>query len=84
MSDNLAEDLGFTNDGVNTGILIYHIVFTVCTLPSNAISKAVGAHLWIPILMNSWAIVTWAHALIYVNREDSLFFFNVCSIKQFQ
>ncbi|KAG2233160.1 hypothetical protein INT48_001653 [Thamnidium elegans] len=65
MSDNLAEDLGFTNDGVNTGILIYHIMFTVFTLPSNAISKAVGAHLWIPILMNSWAIVTWAHALIH-------------------
>lgn len=73
MSDNLAEDLGFTNDGVNTGILIYHIVFTICTLPSNAISKTVGAHLWIPILMNSWAIVTWAHALIHVNREEPFF-----------
>ncbi|KAI7888731.1 major facilitator superfamily domain-containing protein [Mucor mucedo] len=58
MSDNLAADLGFTNDGVNTGISVYYFVFTACTLPSNAISKAVGAHLWIPILMTSWANFT--------------------------
>ncbi|KAG2215422.1 hypothetical protein INT46_001385 [Mucor plumbeus] len=64
ISDNLAADLGFSNDGVNTGISVYHFVFTLFTLPSNAISKAVGAHLWIPILMSSWAAVTWAHALV--------------------
>ncbi|KAI9475525.1 MAG: major facilitator superfamily domain-containing protein [Benjaminiella poitrasii] len=65
ISDNLASDLGFTNDGVNTGTLVYAIVFTIFTLPSNAIVKKIGAHLWIPILMSSWAIVTWAHALIH-------------------
>ncbi|KAI8083301.1 major facilitator superfamily domain-containing protein [Gilbertella persicaria] len=65
ISDNLAQDLGFTNDGVNTGISVYHFVFTLFTLPSNTISKMVGPHLWIPILMSSWAVVTWAHALIH-------------------
>ncbi|CAO3628867.1 unnamed protein product [Mucor fragilis] len=65
MSDNLALDLNITNDDVNTGISVYHFVFTIFTLPSNAVSKAVGAHLWIPTLMSSWAAVTWAHALIY-------------------
>ncbi|KAG1112314.1 hypothetical protein G6F42_014778 [Rhizopus arrhizus] len=65
ISDNLAVSLGFTNDGVNTTVLIYSFVFTVFTLPSNAIVKRIGAHLWIPILMNSWAIVTWAHALVH-------------------
>jgi hypothetical protein len=39
----------------------------VGTLFTNPIVKRVGAHKWIPILMNSWAIVTWAHALIHVS-----------------
>lgn len=65
ISDNLAADLGFTNDGVNTGVLVYSLIFTIFTLPSNAIVKRIGAHLWIPILMTSWAIVTWAHCLIH-------------------
>ncbi|KAI7848942.1 major facilitator superfamily domain-containing protein [Circinella umbellata] len=56
ISDHLAENLGFTNNGVNTGILAYSIIFTVFTLPSNFISKKIGAHRWIPILMSSWAI----------------------------
>lgn len=68
ISDNLAADLGFTNDSVNTGILVYHLVFTICTIPSNAIAKAVGPNRWIPILMSSWAVVTWAHALIHVRK----------------
>lgn len=75
MSDNLALDLNITNDDVNTSISVYHFVFTLFTLPSNAVSKAVGAHLWIPILMSSWAAVTWAHALIYVS------FYYVCFIQ---
>ncbi|KAI8099304.1 major facilitator superfamily domain-containing protein [Halteromyces radiatus] len=64
VSDNLAANLGFTNDGVNTGTLLHSVLFTVVTLPNNAIVKKVGAHLWIPILMSSWAIVTWAHIFI--------------------
>ncbi|KAI9319497.1 major facilitator superfamily domain-containing protein [Dichotomocladium elegans] len=56
ISDNMAADLGFTNDGVNTAILTYSLVFTLFTLPSNPIAKRVGAHIWIPFLMTSWAI----------------------------
>ncbi|KAL0094189.1 major facilitator superfamily domain-containing protein [Phycomyces blakesleeanus] len=56
VSDNLAIDLGFTNDGVNTSIMIYSIVFALFALPSNAAVKHIGAHIWIPLLMNSWAI----------------------------
>lgn len=67
ISDNLAVDLNITNDDVNTGISVYHFVFTIFTLPSNAVSKAVGAHLWIPTLMSAWAVVTWAHAFIHVS-----------------
>ncbi|KAI8375570.1 major facilitator superfamily domain-containing protein [Blakeslea trispora] len=64
VSDNLAADLGFTNDGFNTGTLVYSLIFTVFTLPSNAVTKRIGAHRWIPSLMTAWAIVTWAHVLI--------------------
>ncbi|ORY94142.1 major facilitator superfamily domain-containing protein [Syncephalastrum racemosum] len=65
ISDDLALDLGFTNDGVNTSIQVYSVIFTIVTLFANVISKRVGPHLWIPILMSSWAIVTWAHVLTH-------------------
>ncbi|KAI8143455.1 major facilitator superfamily domain-containing protein [Fennellomyces sp. T-0311] len=65
ISDHLAQDLGFTNDGVNNAILAYSVIFTAFTLPSNFVAKKIGAYRWIPILMSSWAIVTWAHVLIH-------------------
>lgn len=72
ISDNLPADLGFGINGVNTGTLVHSIVFTVGTLFTNPIVKRVGAHRWIPILMNSWAVVTWAHALIHVSVNADL------------
>jgi hypothetical protein len=60
ISDNLPADLGFTIDGVNTATLIYAIVFTLFTIPTNVIVKRVGAHIWIPFIMTAWGIVTWA------------------------
>ncbi|RCH78597.1 hypothetical protein CU098_004880, partial [Rhizopus stolonifer] len=65
ISDNLPADLGFNMTGVNTGTLVHSIVFTVITLVTQPVVKRVGAHIWIPILMFSWAIVTWAHALVH-------------------
>ncbi|KAI9319496.1 major facilitator superfamily domain-containing protein [Dichotomocladium elegans] len=61
VSDDLAANLGFTNDGVNTAVLANAIVFTFFTLPANPIAKLVGAHRLIPSLMTAWAIVTWSH-----------------------
>jgi hypothetical protein len=66
ISDNLAGDLGFGITGINTGTLLYSIVFTLVTFITSPIVKRVGAHVWIPILMFAWAIVTWAHALLQV------------------
>ncbi|KAI9269149.1 major facilitator superfamily domain-containing protein [Phascolomyces articulosus] len=54
ISDHLAQDLGFTNDGVNNGILAYSILFTIFTLPSNFVSKKIGAYRWLPIMMSAW------------------------------
>ncbi|CAM0143244.1 hypothetical protein VKS41_008713 [Umbelopsis sp. WA50703] len=64
ISDNLPADLGFTIDGVNTATLIYAIVFTLFTIPTNVIVKRVGAHIWIPFIMTAWGIVTWAHVFV--------------------
>ncbi|KAF7731789.1 hypothetical protein EC973_008304 [Apophysomyces ossiformis] len=66
ISDNFASDLGFDNDGVNVGIMIYFVLFTLGALTSNAVIKRIGVLPGIPILMTSWAIVTWAHALLQV------------------
>ncbi|OAD72562.1 hypothetical protein PHYBLDRAFT_65395 [Phycomyces blakesleeanus NRRL 1555(-)] len=65
ISDNLAGDLGFGITGINTGTLVYSFVFTVMALGTNAIVKKVGPHIWIPVLMSAWAVITWAHALIH-------------------
>ncbi|KAI8581695.1 hypothetical protein K450DRAFT_294064 [Umbelopsis ramanniana AG] len=64
LSDGLPTDLGFNLDYVNQATLIYGIVFTVFTLPTNAIVKKVGAHNWIPFIMFAWGIVTWAHIFV--------------------
>jgi hypothetical protein len=69
----LPADLGFGITGVNTGTLMYSIVFTLVTFITSPIVKRLGAHVWIPILMFAWAIVTWAHVLIHV-RYISPFF----------
>jgi MFS family permease len=61
----LPQDLGFTIDGVNQVTLIYAIVFTLFTIPTNVIVKRVGAHIWIPVLMTAWGIATWAHVFVH-------------------
>lgn len=60
-------DLGFGITGVNTATLVHSTVFTVVTLTTSVIVKKIGPYRWIPILMSSWAIVTWAHALLQVS-----------------
>ncbi|KAI8071325.1 major facilitator superfamily domain-containing protein [Gongronella butleri] len=61
ISDNLAMNLGITNNDVNTSITMHAVLFSVATLPNNIIVKRIGAHRWIPIIMTSWAICTWCH-----------------------
>ncbi|KAK0457029.1 MFS general substrate transporter [Desarmillaria tabescens] len=64
VSDNLAADLGFTNNTVNLGIAIYSVIFSFACLSGAVISKIVGPARWIPVLMFAWGLVTMAHALI--------------------
>ncbi|PBK68434.1 MFS general substrate transporter [Armillaria solidipes] len=71
VSDNLAVDLGFTNDTVNLGIAVYSVIFSFACLSGAVISKIVGPARWIPVLMFAWGLVTMAHALI-TNRGSYL------------
>ncbi|KAK0200723.1 MFS general substrate transporter [Desarmillaria ectypa] len=64
VSDNLAVDLGFTNNTVNLGIAVYSVIFSFACLSGAVISKIVGPARWIPVLMFAWGLVTMAHALI--------------------
>lgn len=66
ISDNLPEELGFGITGVNIATLVHSITFTAVTLITNPVAKRVGPHLWIPFLMFSWAVVTWAHVFLQV------------------
>ncbi|PBK88162.1 MFS general substrate transporter [Armillaria gallica] len=71
VSDNLAVDLGLTNDTVNLGIAVYSVIFSFSCLSGAVISKIVGPARWIPVLMFAWGLVTMAHALI-TNRGGYL------------
>ncbi|PBK68430.1 MFS general substrate transporter [Armillaria solidipes] len=71
VSDNLAVDLGFTNNTVNLGIAVYSVIFSFSCLSGAVISKIVGPARWIPVLMFAWGLVTMAHALI-TNRGGYL------------
>ncbi|KAF9562851.1 MFS general substrate transporter [Agrocybe pediades] len=64
ISDNLPFDLGFDIDVVNTATALHSIFFAMACLTGAVVSKIVGPHKWIPILMFSWGIVTLAHVLI--------------------
>ncbi|KAJ7703911.1 MFS general substrate transporter [Mycena rosella] len=64
ISDNLPADLGFTIDTVNTGTIIYSVVFSIFCFSGAVMSKIVNPARWIQMLIFSWGLVTMSHALI--------------------
>ena len=60
LSDNMLKNLHLTTNDYNTGMTIFYISFMCAELPSQLISKRLGADVWLPIQLILWSTVTFA------------------------
>lgn len=57
VADNLLHDLGLNANNYNVGNTIFYLTFLCAELPSQLISKKLGADNWIPLQMIAWFLV---------------------------
>lgn len=64
LADNFLDDLGLSTNQLNLGLTVNLIFFILAEIPSQLISKKVGADIWVPTQMCLWSLVTVAQARI--------------------